>query len=71
VLSGRSDDNRESVKSQVEKLSITRHEIKKLIKIQNQHGKLLRNLQKSGVIKQSQAEIRQRESTKGSQSDIS
>ena len=38
------DDKRESVKSQVEKLANTRKEIKKLIKIQNKHSKLLKQL---------------------------
>ena len=44
------EDRRESVRSQVKKLAYTRKEIKKLIKIQNQHSKLLRQLQKNGII---------------------
>ena len=44
------DDGRESVKTQASKLTNTRREIKKLIKIQNKHGKLLQQLQKSGVV---------------------
>lgn len=64
------DDKRESVKSQVEKLANTRREIKKLIKIQNQHSKLLKKLQQKGVIKECESNAMNDES-QVSASDIS
>ena len=43
-------DETTRVKSTVSKLANTRKEIKKLIKIQNKHSKLLKQLQKSGIV---------------------
>ena len=53
---GTEDQKHESAKSRAARLSHTRAEIKKLIKIQNKHTKLLQKLQASGVIRSADAD---------------
>ena len=41
---------RDSVRQQVEMVNVTRKEIKRLVKIQNKHAKLLKKLKEQGLI---------------------